>query len=584
MKFKISVYDIWETGQRKDARGNPHQEDSIYPPYGKATPQDRLFILCDGMGGHDAGEVASATVCETMARSILSGSSSPEGKFTPEILRKALADAFDALDARDTGALRKMGTTLALLKLYDEGACVAHMGDSRVYQIRPGKSADDTRIVFRTQDHSLVNELVRLGEMTEEEARVSPRKNIITRAMQPHTDPRPRPAVAWLDDIQPGDYFYLCSDGMLEQMTDAQLCFHFSEEGGDDARKIKNLITVTAGNSDNHTAQIIHILDVMRDSDPIVPKSDSQDALKSAASASPKKTSDTAPIPGNKKGVDTKPVPKSQQAPKVAPEPAKAEKPEISAKAERPEKREKKPVDTKPIQKAEKGVRPVPMQSEPSPAAQKPAASAKQQPAAPEPQVPEQEPGQAPSRRRIPNRLIYIALALAIIVIGLLTFLLIRDHKGAGKKDVTPQPIPTVTAPQPKTIPDTASTVYTPAPDSAAGSSVRTGETIPASHIPVIRAPRKAAVSGKNSRPAKAKSSANGRKQSDKTAAPAKSGKTSSTKSGKTDPGKYENSAKAAATAAGKAAQGDKSDKKKKKSGKDKKSSKDKKSPSIAAS
>ncbi len=267
MRYQLKAYSIWDCGKRVDDNGAPHQEDSMFPAYGQATEADRLFILCDGMGGHDAGEVASATVCEAMGQSILSATSNPEGEFTEEMLQKALADAFVALDAKDDGTTeKKMGTTMTLLKLYDGGCFIAHMGDSRVYHIRPGKSATDTKILFRTEDHSLVNDLVKAGELTEEEAKHSRQKNVITRAMQPHMEHRPKADIYHTIDIRPGDYFYLCSDGMLENMEDHQLCFFFSEEAGDDENKRRSLIKATQENRDNHSAIIVHITNVI---DPI---------------------------------------------------------------------------------------------------------------------------------------------------------------------------------------------------------------------------------------------------------------------------------------------------------------------------
>lgn len=263
MKYKLLAYSIWEFGQRKDAKGNPHQEDSIYPAHGKVGPDDRLFILCDGMGGHDAGEVASATVCEAMAASILK-SGDAGASFTDEDLNRAVEAAYNALDLCDTGSEKKMGTTLALLMLHKNGATIAHMGDSRVYHIRPGETGKETEL-WHTEDHSLVNDLVKIGEMTPEEARVSSRKNIITRAMQPHSEPRQKAEINYITDIRPGDYFYLCSDGMLEQPDmeeGASLRNIFSKSGGDNARKVTILKGATDGNSDNHTAFIIEITDV----------------------------------------------------------------------------------------------------------------------------------------------------------------------------------------------------------------------------------------------------------------------------------------------------------------------------------
>ena len=246
-----------------DAQGNPHQEDSLFPAYGQQKDTDRLFVLCDGMGGHDAGEVASATVCEAMSKSVMASVPDAEALFTDDMLQKAIASAFDVLDERDNGtAVKKMGTTMTFLKLHAGGATIAHMGDSRVYHIRPGEDAAHTQILFHTEDHSLVNDLVKVGELTPEEARVSPQKNIITRAMQPHMERRPRAEVKHITDIRPGDYFYMCTDGMLEQMDDSNIRFNFSAMTGDDANKVRVLTEATHYNRDNHTAFIIHILDV----------------------------------------------------------------------------------------------------------------------------------------------------------------------------------------------------------------------------------------------------------------------------------------------------------------------------------
>ena len=117
MKFKLKAYSIQEFGQRKDAQGNPHQEDSIYPLHGKQTDADRLFILCDGMGGHDAGEVASATVCEAMSQSVNASVPNSEALFTDDMLLKAVDDAFHALDQKDNGASKKMGTTILVASI-----------------------------------------------------------------------------------------------------------------------------------------------------------------------------------------------------------------------------------------------------------------------------------------------------------------------------------------------------------------------------------------------------------------------------------------------------------------------------------
>lgn len=274
MKYKLKVYSIQEFGQRKDSLGNPHQEDSMFPEFGKQSDSDRLFILCDGMGGHDAGEVASAAVCEAMSRSILGDGHDREGVFSEADFKAALDAAFRSLDARDSGAAKKMGTTMTFLKLHAGGAFIAHIGDSRVYHIRPGKDGEQTRILFETEDHSLVNDLIKVGELTREEARHSRQKNVITRAMQPDMNPRPKADIYQTADIKPGDYFYMCSDGMLEQteMEDGTSIRNiFSAMGGDDKNKVEILKSVTEDNRDNHTAFIIHITDVEGPAENIAP-------------------------------------------------------------------------------------------------------------------------------------------------------------------------------------------------------------------------------------------------------------------------------------------------------------------------
>lgn len=263
MRYKIKVYSIQEYGKRTDAQGRPHQEDSLFPEHGKATGADRLFLVCDGMGGHDAGEVASATVCEAMSKYILKQQPDAEGVFTAEDLNAAVSAAFDALDIRDTGAEKKMGTTMTALKLHDRGYTAAHIGDSRIYHIRPGATADTTRIVFRTEDHSLVNDLVRIGELTPDEAKTFSRKNVITRAMQPAMERRCKADIHESADIRAGDYFYLCTDGMLENTDDANLRWIFSAEGGSDDKKVSMLKRATDDNRDNHTAIIVHVVEVI---------------------------------------------------------------------------------------------------------------------------------------------------------------------------------------------------------------------------------------------------------------------------------------------------------------------------------
>lgn len=252
MNYKLSPYNLQELGQRQN------QEDSMFPALGKSTVNDRLFILCDGMGGHEKGEVASATVCEVMSNTILSRWN-PDEPLSDGLLQQAIEEAFDALDEKDNGEEKKMGTTMTFVCFHSEGVTVAHIGDSRVYQLRPATKKEPARIVFQTRDHSLVNDLIKIGEITEEEAKNHPQKNVITRAMQPCQSHRAKADIAHLTDIKEGDYFYMCSDGMLEQTTDENLLFIVTNPKSSDKEKIEMLRNVTEENKDNHTAHLIRI-------------------------------------------------------------------------------------------------------------------------------------------------------------------------------------------------------------------------------------------------------------------------------------------------------------------------------------
>ncbi len=250
--MEIEVRSIYEIGQRAN------QEDSIYPPLGKATPEDRLFILCDGMGGHEHGEVASASVCQTMS-TYIKGHYAFDRPFTPDDFNAALNAAYDDLDVKDNqDDAKKMGTTLTFLLFHPKGAFVAHIGDSRIYQIRPSEK----KVMLKTRDHSLVNDLVDIGELTPEEAKTSKRKNIITRAMQPHQDHRCVADVTEITDLKEGDWFMLCSDGMLEEMEDQNIINILSNLDTTIDEKVEIMKQVSKDSRDNHSAHLIHIVRV----------------------------------------------------------------------------------------------------------------------------------------------------------------------------------------------------------------------------------------------------------------------------------------------------------------------------------
>ena len=253
--MKIEIHpplSIYELGQRDN------QEDYLWPDSSSEKTKN-LFILCDGMGGHEHGEVASRLVCNSiphfLRQAYLLGSST----LTDKDLQTSLKYAYQQLDREGYDRQKKMGTTLTLLYLGHNGVTALHIGDSRIYHIRPSKG-----VFYQSRDHSLVFDLFQAGEISYEEMATYPQKNIITRAMTPGEDNRSRPDIIHITDIQPGDYFYMCSDGMLEQMSNEELVALLSSDISNEEKQ-KQLIKATANNKDNHSAWLIHIKDVIRE-------------------------------------------------------------------------------------------------------------------------------------------------------------------------------------------------------------------------------------------------------------------------------------------------------------------------------
>lgn len=243
---------IHEMGQRQN------QEDAFYPSH--ATPENRIFVLCDGMGGHEHGEVASQSVAHVIGQ-YLESHTTPNDVLDDKTINDALEAAFTELDKRDDGNERKMGTTLCIVAFHKGGATMAHIGDSRIYHVRTAEH----RLLYMSRDHSLVMDLYRAGEIAYEEMANHPQKNIITRAMQPGRENRVRIDIAHTTDVKPGDYFYICSDGMLEEMDDTELCDIFCS-GSPDEKKLAILRAATQMNRDNHTAWILHVDSVTAES------------------------------------------------------------------------------------------------------------------------------------------------------------------------------------------------------------------------------------------------------------------------------------------------------------------------------
>jgi len=254
--MKISLFpplSIQEIGQR------PNQEDSV------AQWDDRLFVLCDGMGGHEKGEVASQTVCQSLVKWF--EENIKDDSFSDDQLREAIEYAYQQLDQYADGNPKQMGTTLTLIYKYKQGVTAAHIGDSRIYHIRPNSSPSGRFggvVLYQSRDHSLAFDLFQAGEISYEEMQNFTQKNVITRAMTPGLENRHRADVIHITDILSGDYFYMCSDGMLEQMSNDELMTMLSSEATDEEKR-KQLIKATVNNQDNHSSWIIHVKEVVEE-------------------------------------------------------------------------------------------------------------------------------------------------------------------------------------------------------------------------------------------------------------------------------------------------------------------------------
>ena len=240
---------IQMVGRTDSGRQREHNEDSHL-----ADAEAGLFAVADGMGGHEAGEVASALALSALQEALAPRGRSPAALLPPPLqalaaaIRVANRRVFEA--GRHRPAEARMGTTLVTALIEDEQAVLASVGDSRIYRVRDGKLDQLSR------DHSLVGELVARGEMTPEEARHSPHKHVITRAlgMEPAVE-----VDAWSEALKPGDLFLLCTDGLTDEASDPEILDALLAGGSDLEAACRALIDLAnrRGGRDNITALLV---------------------------------------------------------------------------------------------------------------------------------------------------------------------------------------------------------------------------------------------------------------------------------------------------------------------------------------
>jgi PPM family protein phosphatase len=228
-------------------------------------PDVGLYMVADGMGGHVAGEVASRIAVEAIEAFTEETAGADKNRtwpfpFEPSISLEAnrLKAAFRLANRRIAGAisesqdLRGMATTASALLIGPVNACVAHVGDSRVYVLREGA------LQQITHDHSWVEEQVRAGTMSATAARQHPWRNVVTRALSGGEDPEVDVTELHL---QPGERVLLCSDGLFGVVTDQQIANILNDHSATLEDICKRLIDAAndAGGPDNITALVLQV-------------------------------------------------------------------------------------------------------------------------------------------------------------------------------------------------------------------------------------------------------------------------------------------------------------------------------------
>ncbi len=222
-------------------------QDFLFASDQKIGTMQNLFIVADGMGGHNAGEVASELAVNT-AVSVVRRKRSKE---PVPVLQDAFVEANDAVYEMANGdeTLKGMGTTLVACTFRDEHLYVANVGDSRLYVVTGHKIQQITR------DHSLVQEMVQQGKLSSDNARLHPKKNYITRAIGADEIVR----TDFFDvTIEEGDKVLLCTDGLTNMVPDDTILSIITGEG-DPQEKAETLVMAAnaSGGKDNITVILI---------------------------------------------------------------------------------------------------------------------------------------------------------------------------------------------------------------------------------------------------------------------------------------------------------------------------------------
>lgn len=223
-------------------------QDYLYCNTESVGSFQNLFIVADGMGGHRAGDYASKLCVQTMVHSIETSAHKTPVSLFEEAVAAANKAVFE--EAGKHAEYEGMGTTVVACTVQEDTLYIANIGDSRLYLLRDG-------ITQITDDHSLVEEMVKQGNITESEARMHPQKNIITRALGINGEVQ---ADFFEIGIQQGDMILLCSDGLSNMIEDEDM--EYIVKNSDSLQDAGESLIVRAnenGGSDNITVVLAEV-------------------------------------------------------------------------------------------------------------------------------------------------------------------------------------------------------------------------------------------------------------------------------------------------------------------------------------
>lgn len=255
-RMKTATAAATDLGRRRSGNEDSHGV-SVEAPAGSREAPVTLLIVADGMGGSNAGEVASSLAVEAVTRVWRDSKDADPIARLQHAVEIANTEVYE--HSRTRADLNGMGTTCTVIAVRGDEAWFAHVGDSRAYLVHGGK------IRQLTTDHSLVAQLVQRRQLTPEEAKVDPRRNVVTRSVG--VGPQVEVDGGRIEQpLEPGDTLVICSDGLHGQVNDNEIAAAASGESLDQACADLISLANQRGGPDNITVVMARIEDARNDS------------------------------------------------------------------------------------------------------------------------------------------------------------------------------------------------------------------------------------------------------------------------------------------------------------------------------